>query len=290
MIARWKLLVVLPILFAGCTPERQLAHARKLEKKGKFYAAWQAYQEFAANHPQHAGAPEALFHAGWLAQRQLKDCTMADVFYTAVAEKYPKSDPWARLAANQINNCPDYFPLLTGFQWVEGDSETRGKNARIESVCNASPDTRALPSEAGVIVRTYFAGAQKFKTTQLLYKKSQGDVLEFANENDPRSKVVLRLPVKVGDHWKTKAMERTFVYDVLADDKTIKVEAGEFNNCVLVRSMVEGVPGATNEYYAPSVGKVLTSFATPAGEKRNTELLSYKTAPDVEFKSVQTNP
>ncbi len=274
----------------GCTPQQRLERVRKLERKGKTYAAWQKYQEFAANYPKHEGAPEALFRAGWLSQRSLNDCGMANVFYDSVLEKYPQSDPWARLATNQKVNCPDYFPLTAGSQWVEGDSDSSGKNARIETVCKPATDKGAMPSEAGVLVRTYFAGKEKFKSTELLYKKIEGELRELDEANDPRPKVILQIPITVGARWKTKSGVRTFTYEIVANDKTVKVEAGEFNNCVLVRSSAEGVPGATNEYYAPSVGRVLTSFSTTAGEKRNTELLSYKPAPDVDFKTVQTNP
>lgn len=278
------------LLLAGCSPEHQLDKAQSLEKRGKYYAAWQRYQEFAAKYPKHEGAAEATFRAGWLSQRQLNDCSMANVFYDSVLEKYPTSAPWARLATNQKANCPDYFPLIPGAEWVEGDSDSGGKNARIEIVCKALPDGDAMPSEAGQLSKTYFAGKEKFKTTQLTYRKVEGEVRETSVENELRSKVILHLPVLVGTKWKTRSGERLFSYEIVANDKTVKVEAGEFTNCILVRSSADGVPGATNEYYAPTVGKVLTTFSTEAGEKRNTELLTFKPAGEVDFKSLSTNP
>ncbi len=279
------------LVLCACTPNQQFHRAQKLQKKGNYYSAWQKYQEFAARYPKNPHAPEALFYAGWIAQQQRNDCGMAGVFYDQVAERYPQSDPWARLAAHEKNNCPDYFPLMPGFKWVEGDSETQGKNARVETVCKSAAGDGSLPSEAGILERTYFAGTAKFKSTQLIYKKSGDELQEFTSEDDPRYKVILKIPSQMGAHWKTKWAERIFNYEIVADDKTVKVAAGEFRSCILVKSTVDGVPGATLEYYAPSVGRILTAFATPSGEKRNTELLSYKpAAADIDFKVKTNNP
>jgi hypothetical protein len=65
---------------------------------------------------------------------------------------------------------------------------------------------------------------------------------------------------------------------ITATNQKVSVQAGEFDGCVQVRSSVEGAPGATNDYYAPNVGHVLTTFSTAGGERRNTELLSFSVA------------
>ncbi len=292
-IARMTIFVwmtAITLLFSGCGADSQLKRANKLEKKGKYYEAWQKFQEFAAEHPKHPGAPEALFHAGWLAQKQLKDCDMAAVFYDSVLEKYPQADPWARLSTNQKGNCPDFFPLLPGTEWVEGDSETKGKNARIETSCRPLPEKGTMPSEAGLMVRTYFAGASKFKTIELSYKKAGNELREFTPEYELRPKIIMMLPAVVGTKWKTRSADRLFSYEITAADVTVKVEAGEFPGCIVVRSSVEAVPGATLDYYAPGVGRVLNSFSTAQGEKRNIELLSFKPGPDIDFRADGSNP
>lgn len=280
-------MTLLAVGMSACGPDSQLKRANKLEKKGKYYQAWQKFQEFAAEHPKHPGAPEALFHAGWLAQKQLRDCNMAVVFYDSVLEKYPQSDPWSLLAANQKNNCPDYFPLFPGAEWVEGDSETKGKNARIEVVCKPAPEQGTMPSESGILQKTYFAGDSKFRTTSLTYKKTASEVQEFSEENDLRPKIIMMLPVTADTKWKTRASQRLFSYEVTSLNATVVVGAGEFTNCLVLKSSVEAVPGATLEYYAPGVGRILNTFVTPQGEKRNIELLSYKAGPDVDFRSMK---
>jgi hypothetical protein len=279
---RATLLLLLSTLVLGaCGPEHAFKKARSLEKKKKNYLAWKAYQNFAVDYPKDAAAPEALFRAGWLAQRQLNDCTMAIAFYDRVTQTYPQSDPWAPWAAYQKNNCPDYFPLLGGARWVEGDSDTGGKNARIETESKADPNGGKIPWAAGIFTRSYYAGPSKFKTVETTYRKNGDEVQELNAANDPRPKIVLKIPPVVGARWKTKNGTQLYVYEIVAADKTAKVSAGEFHGCIVVRSSIEGAAGAALEYYAPTVGRVMTAFVTPTGERRNTELLSFTPAGDV---------
>jgi hypothetical protein len=282
--------IVAAVVLSACGPDRAFERVKKLEKKGENYEAWQAYQAFAVKHPKHAAAPEALFRAGWLAQRQLNDCTMAGAFYDRVAQTYPQSEPWAVWAAYQKNNCPDYFPILAGARWIEGDSDSGGKNARIETVSKPDPNGGKIPWGSGVLMRTYYAGNDKFKTVEVTYKKVADEVQEFIAQNDPRPKIVLKIPPQAGSRWKTKNGDQLYAYEIVAVDKTIKVEAGEFRNCVAVKSSIEGSSGAVLEYYAPSVGRIMTAFATPSGERRNTELLSFTPATVLSLDEEPKNP
>lgn len=274
-------LLTLTILVVGCGPDAALKRAKKLESKNQAYKAWRAYQDFAVKYPKHENAPQALFRAGWLAQRRLNDCVMASAFYERVVQNYPQSEPWALWAGYQKNNCPDYFPLLAGGRWIEGDSDSGGKNARIETISKPDPDAGRVPWAGGIFARSYFAGASNFKTVELKYRKAGEEVQELTGGADPRPKVILKIPPAVGTKWKTKSGTQLYAYEIVADDRTVKVEAGEFKNCVVVRSSIEGSPGAALEYYAPAVGRVMTAFVTPTGERRNTELLSFSPAADV---------
>lgn len=265
------------VALCACSPEHRLSKAKAAEKKEQYQRAWELYQEFAAQYPKHPAAPEAMFRAGWLAQKRLGDCVAAKAFYESVVTQYPQSTPWAARAAYFRNNCPDYFPLIKGFRWIEGDSETHGKNARIEVVCK-SPVGKRAADYTGVLEKTFYAGESKFKTIPLHYKKTDQELTEYESDQDPRSKTVLMWPLSTDTKWITKFANKTFRYEIVAIDKTIKVQAGEFSNCVQVRSSVEGLSGATNEYYAPDVGRVLVTFSTGEGEKRNTELISYSAA------------
>ncbi len=265
------------LMLSACGPDKQFSHAQSIEKKGDYPRAWELYQEFAAKNPRHPAAAQALFRAGWLAQKQLKDCVAAKAFYDLVVQRYPQATPWSSQAAYFRNNCPDFFPIVDGWKWVEGDSETHGKNARIEIRCK-SPGVGKSGDFTATLEKTYFGGDTKFKTIDLFYKKSDTELNEFVSKQDPRAKTILMWPLRIGTKWATKMDNKTFRYEVVADDKVIKVQAGEFANCIQVRSAIEGYPGATNEYYAPDVGRVLVTISTSEGEKRNTELISYSPA------------
>jgi tetratricopeptide (TPR) repeat protein len=202
-------------LLAGCGSQTQLNKAKRLEQKGKYEAAWAVYQRIAAQDPESPVAPEALFRAGLMSQRHLNDCYMAGTFYDRVIENYSQSVPWARAAVLQKQNCPDYFPLLNGSEWVEGDSETNGKNARIRTVCKPFPDAKnTLPSEGGVLEKTYFAGDKESSSIELIYKKINDELLELKAFEDAVGKVVLKWPLDVGQEWKTRPVNTTFVYNI----------------------------------------------------------------------------
>ncbi len=267
----------LGLIFLGCGPGTKFNQAQKLEKKGKPYRAWETYQEFVARYPTHEKAPEALFRAGWLAQKYLNDCFAANTFFERVMEQYPQSDPWAKAASMQKLNCPDYFPLIPGSRWVEGDRESSGQIARTEITCNAlGRSHRALPSESGTLVFAYFAGGKQFKTNSKVYRKTEGELLEYSSEDDPRFKTILKWPLSADQKWTTRADEKSFHYEVKEAGITVKVVAGEFKNCVKIGSFAEGSGGVvTNEYYAPNVGRILKTISTSSGETRVTELLSY---------------
>lgn len=284
--AGMTVLLAMTFLLFGCGQKSEFKRIRSLEKKGRYYEAWHRYQEFAVDHPKSELAPKALFSAGLLAQRQLKDCRMASVFYDQVIERYPQADPWGRLSTLQKNNCPDYFPLLPGATWVEGDSETGGKNARIEIASKLIDRAGELPAETGILSRTFFAGPTRFRTSDTFYRKSETELKEYLTESDLQPKIILTWPLVTGTRWRTKSGDRIFTYEIEANDRTVKVSAGEFQNCLVVRSFVEG-GAATYEYFAPNVGRVLTTLQTKDGEKRNTELMSHTPAPDFNFDEIK---
>jgi tetratricopeptide (TPR) repeat protein len=274
--------LLLAFLLVGCGPQSKFNNATSLEKKGRPYEAWQAYQEFAAENPGHALAAEALFRAGWLAQRKVGDCAMAAVFYDQVLEQYPQSEPWAQAALLRKNNCPDYFPLMPGAHWVEGDSETKGKNARIEIESLAKDKKEAfLSGDSGRLRKTYFAGDKKFESKELFYRKQDLELHESLSENDPQSKIILKWPLEVGTRWSTKWQKQLFHFTITGIDKTITVVAGEFQHCLEVTSSIEGTAGNRTDIYAPGVGHILTLQSSRNQEIRITELLSFKSPDDL---------
>jgi len=275
------------ILLTGCGPQSEFNKAKKLEEKKRYGDAWTRYQNFVARNPKHAKAPEALFRAGWMAQVGMDDCYVAQTFYEQVITRYPQSEPWAQAASFQMQNCPDYYPLIPGSKWEEGDSDSKGQLARTVIECEPLKSSKALfPSEGAKLIRTYYAGDKKFRTSEFIYRKEKGQVAEFSNEKDHISKILLRWPIQVGTTWKTKVDDRVFRYEIVSLEEKVKVQAGEFLNCIKIWSTFEGARvGSQYEYYAPGVGRALTTqSAGQAGdEKRLTELLTYEIAPLPDF-------
>lgn len=264
------------LLALGCSPDRQLNRAEKVEKKGEVYKAWELYQEFAAKHPSHPRAPEAVFRAGWVAQSHFNDCFMANTFYDEVVTRYPDSDPWAKAASLQKNNCPDYFPLIPGSQWTEVDSESKGQNARIEVSCEEIPgEPKSLPSQAGLLNRQFYAGDKKSLTTKATYRKDQMELQEFRSDKISPT-VLIKWPIETNARWSTQVEGRLARYELATMSSHVSVMAGDFDDCLVIRSFFPGESAVKNEYYAPGVGRVLTTVTTPKGEKRITELSTYK--------------
>lgn len=276
---------VLAGFITGCTPNAQFDAAKQYEKKGQYYKAWNAYQTFVANNPTHPRAAEAQFRAGFLTQTKLGDCSAANTFYDGVLQRYPQSDPWAKAALLQKDACPDYFPMNPGTTWVEGDSQSQGKNARIEISAESTHEKNSLPNESARLRRVFYAGEKKFQTTEFIYRKKNSELLEFTALEDPRCKIILRWPLEEGASWITKFNKQTFHYSVVALHQPITVAAGKFEDCVKIQSSVEGSAGYKYEYYAPGVGKVLTTVAAKNEERRNTELMSFQAGPQPNFLS-----
>jgi hypothetical protein len=87
--------------------------------------------------------------------------------------------------------------------------------------------------------------------------------------------VILKYPFDKGSRWTSKRGGTGLIY-VIDGWATVRVRAGEFKDCLKVREIQQGIDSSWKvDYYAPGVGKVLTTLATADMERRNTELLSY---------------
>jgi hypothetical protein len=101
---------------------------------------------------------------------------------------------------------------------------------------------------------------------------------------------LLKYPFEKGTRWTTRRGGASVIF-FIEGTETVKVRAGEFANCLKVREIQAGNESSWKvDYYAPGVGKVLTTLATPSTEKRNTELISYQLASDEEFSGSSGRP
>jgi hypothetical protein len=156
--------------------------------------------------------------------------------------------------------------------WEEGDSDTGGRNALIRITCRP---VEADP-QAVLAVRSYYAGDTFLKqlSQNRIYRKENLELQELDKPKDAPT-VLLKYPFETGASWSSRRGGRAVTFRI-EGTRTVKVKAGEFKDCLVVREQQKGIDSSWKlDYYAPGVGRVLTTLATVAGEKRNTELLSY---------------
>ncbi len=194
--------------------------------------------------------------------------------YRKIIKDYSISS-WAKLAKEAIIHCYDYFPLNTGNFWVEGDSETGGKNYRAEVSCLSKQN-----ETVGVISRVY-AGKKLVSTTEKVYVKSIDGLREY-KKLIPGSKdynLVLRYPLIVGKSWAVRPDSDEMTCIIETKDAVVETKAGKFTNCLKIRLNKKGIFDSWRfDYYAPEIGKILTATGSvrSSAEHRISELINYR--------------
>ncbi len=267
------LLVMALFPLSGCGTAG-FANARWDEHKGRYEEAVAGYLKTADAHANGFWKPSALFRAGVIASRKLSDDLSARQILQRLLDQYGNDGDWGPKTEWALLNAPNYFPLVSGGQWTEGDSDTGGRNARVDMVGKAADgDPTAV-----LMVRHYYAGQKLIEelSTNRTYRKRALELREYSIPGKEQYTVILKYPFERGARWISKRANAHLVY-MIEGLATVKVRAGEFRDCLKVREYASGNESSWKvDYYAPGVGKVLTSLATASGEKRNTELISYQ--------------
>jgi hypothetical protein len=267
------LIILLPLL-TGCGQKYEFKEAKRLEKRGYYVEAGLKYERISDKFRTSPLAPEALYNAGCIYQKKLKLYSKARMFFTRIMDDYPKSEPWAGLAANALFDCPDYFPLVEGSFWMEGDSKSSGKNMRTEWVA------RHISGDVYNINRQIFAGSQLVVKIERYFKKENNGLLEFKSLKEQKYTKILSFPFIQGNKWESIRDGVRVRYEIVSAYMPIQVVAGKFDNCLKVSERSDSFPNSIKyNYYAPEVGWVLTTASLVGGQEfRNSELISYKIA------------
>src|SRR5262249_19880729 len=139
------------LLFAACGRGDEFERADALERRSNYPAAVRAFERFAQAHPQDPRAPEALVRAAGIYARVFRRCPEAEVLYERAARGYPGAQavllsprprrhaeggdgaqPWPDMARQGLFDCRNYFPLEQGARWEYADSQSGGRNMRLE--------------------------------------------------------------------------------------------------------------------------------------------------------------
>lgn len=264
------MVVVALVSITGCGSNYHFTMARIYEARGMYARANHHYQAVIETTPHRAA--EALYRQGEIF-RMDEAYPQAEKLFNKVIKRY-KNSKWSALSAISIMNSPDYFPLQEGFSWVEGDSQTLGKNMKIYTTA------RKLKRKT-MITRKYYAGKMLVKelSQKRYFQKLNFELREFKTTQSENYTVILKYPARKGTKWSTKRNGRKYIYRIVDDQANIKVKAQRFNNCIKVSERDVSIQGSVKYiYYAPHIGRVLTTVKASGSseEYRNSELLSYK--------------
>ncbi|HOW89017.1 MAG TPA: tetratricopeptide repeat protein [Elusimicrobiales bacterium] len=259
-------LPALVCLLCSCGRGYYYDEAARLELQGMPLKAAEYYDLFAARDPGDPRAPAALFRAADIYARKFGLCSRAAPVLERLLKNYPEYAS-RRAAMKTLLVCPDYLPFDRPFSWTYGDSDTGGLNAR-----QVSRVTDLSPFRGASVTRTY-AGRKLVATQKRKFELRGLDIVEAGKGRDA---LLLRYPVEQGLSWVSVIDGRRLRFTVEAVGLKVKVRAGEFENCIKVKQAQDGAPSWVYEYYAPWVGKVLTSVAGKKFESRVTELIKYE--------------
>ena len=260
---------VVPLLFlillaGGCAARYD--DAVVLAEQGRFMKAALKYKAFASENPKSPDAPKALLAAADLYALKLGVCAESRPLLERLAREYP-AYKMPEDVFRRIFICPDYFPAGPGLKWTYGDSQTLGKNARQEVAVLDHTQKGAVLSSA------FYAGRSLVSRQKKTYSFSAMNFMERADRFDT---LILNYPLEAGKSWSSNGPDGRLEFLVEKTGQKVKVQAGEFENCVKIRRRAAGTPSWIVEYYAPWTGKVLTAVAGKGFENRVTELLAYE--------------
>ena len=228
--------------------------------------AAQKYDAFARENPKDPAAPGALMAAAGIYALKLGLCAESKPLLERLAREY-HSFKMPEDVFRRIFVCPDYFPAGPGLKWTYGDSETLGQNAR--QVVEVTGHT----AKGTVVKNAFYAGSELVSSQEKTYRFAE---MNFIENQDRKDTLILNYPLEAGKTWAASGPEGRLEFRVEKTGLKVKVQAGEFLDCVKIRRRAAGGSSWINEYYAPWTGKILTAVAGQGFENRVTELLKYE--------------
>ncbi|MFA5780115.1 MAG: tetratricopeptide repeat protein [Elusimicrobiota bacterium] len=244
----------------GCGVDYQFKSAEKLKASGKFSEAIQKYEKIIEKNPVHPRVAEAIYSIARIYHQNIENVPEAKKSYKRVVNDYPNSG-WVENSKAALLEIADYFPLVKFAKWIEVDSDTFGKYMTAKNEIIAVTDdifemTRKLYTRGNFI-----SGFKKY------YKKTKAGFYETDKDGKIISTVML-LPVDADKEWLVGNVK----YAIVSKSEEVTVAAGKFSNCVKIKKQLIGAPSWSYEYFAPEVGKILTTQSSGSTEIRITEL------------------
>jgi hypothetical protein len=261
-----KISILFILSFLSACGRIDFNEAVMLEKQGMPARAAETYEAFADKHPEDAKAPNALLNAAGIYSDIFHLCHKSKPLYERLVREYPDY-PLLGQAKKNIFMCPDYYPLSSKDKWVYGDSQTGGENMR-QNVKLLSYNNAAFMMET-----SFYAGRQFVQKILNIYTFSDNDVLRKEKNSNV---IIIKYPLVKHKKWVSKIENKKINYEIVATGIEVEVKAGVFTNCVKVKERERNSPSWVYTYYAPWVGKILTTVSGKGFENRVEELISYE--------------
>jgi len=264
----FSVLVLVLIFFLFFAADFLYLQGERYSKRGDYQKALRYYQICVERYSNYKNTPEILLRIAEIYHHKLNDSREAKRAYQKIIKNFPDSE-WEKLAGEKIKAVYDYFPLEKGNFWLEGDSETGGKNYLAEIAC----------IEPYKVVKKIYAGKKLVSALNLTYQKTERELYEYEEGIGKEGQVIFSYPLEIGNTWSTGRNLEEIIYTVISKEEEIKTKSGKFSDCLKIRREKRTTPGSFRyDYYAPEVGRVLVTQASLRNPKevRISELLSYK--------------
>jgi len=254
---------LLSAVFTGCGIDYQFNSAEKLKEAGKFFDAIQKYEKIIRKNPESPKVAEAIYNIARIYHQNLENFYEAKKNYKRVVNNYPNSN-WVENSKAALLEIADYLPLVKFAKWIEVDSDTSGSNM------TAKNEIIAVTDDIFEMTRNLFVRGKFVSGFKKYYKKTKDGFYETDKGGKVISTVIC-FPVDAGKEWLVGNVK----YTMVSKSEEVTVAAGTFSNCVKIKKQLIGTPSWSYEYFAPEVGKILTTQSSGQTEKRITELKEF---------------
>ncbi|MCX7910275.1 MAG: hypothetical protein N2505_01655 [Endomicrobia bacterium] len=255
------LLYFLVIFIFSCSnPKNLLESGIKNEQEGNYEEAERKYLTIVVKFPQSEYAPEAKYRLGLIYKDIIKNYQQANMWFSEIIKNH-KETKFYKLAEVGILESPDYLGALDNNKIILGDVESGGKNMKMMI------EFKKIDFDLYSYKCKLYAGEKLVRQEDRFYLKTGQEIREYSvnpktsKEKDLRYTLILKLPVEVGNKWKTSKENREVTYTIVATDLTVKFKNKIFSNCIKILESYKGQQGIRYLYYASNKGliKITTS-------------------------------
>jgi len=247
------LILIILVTLVSCT-KSLLSEADKLYNQEKYYEALKYYDKYLKIAKENPKIEYALYKAG-ISSAKIFNCSQSKNFFEKLLKKYPNSK-YKDEAYFRIIVCPNYF-YSKYTKLIYGDSESNGKNAQ-EKIIYTKKDFKK-----NIFISQIYSGKK-------LIAKRTGEIIFDGNLIKER---VQGLEKIIFIYNQPLNLNKNNIKFKVEEIKEVETAAGKFYNCIKV---ITGDEIKIANYYAPEIGRILTSSIYENKEKRIMELISYE--------------